>query len=245
MSAKIITFVAQKYVTMRRILLIFSLVVMFATMGNAQPKDVRFGLKVGPTFDWASSGSTATKNDGMRVGFSVGVIHDRYFNDHVAISSGVNLNLLRMKYSFTDRRLVEDFLEDANVMVSRQLKATNVEIPLKAKLRFEIFDSFSAFMEAGGGISFNIKDLAKDSYEFYWVSSDGKTYDNCSYQYRLLQLSMVFGLGAEYEINRNLSTFVQISFDHAFSNAFVNSLEKQTGSILRNNFIGVEAGIMF
>ena len=201
---------------MRRILLIFSLVVMFATMGNAQPKDVRFGLKVGPTFDWASSGSTATKNDGMRVGFSVGVIHDRYFNDHVAISSGVNLNLLRMKYSFTDRRLVEDFLEDANVMVSRQLKATN-----------------------------NIKDLGKDSYEFYWVSSDGKTYDNCSYQYRLLQLSMVFGLGAEYEINRNLCTFVQISFDHAFSNAFVHSLEKQTGSILRNNFIGVEAGIMF
>jgi len=42
-----------------------------------------------------------------------------------------------------------------------------------------------------------------------------------------------------------LCTFVQISFDHAFSNAFVRSLEKQTGSILRNNFIGVEAGIMF
>lgn len=245
MSAKIIIFVAQKSVTMKRILLIFSLVVMVATMGNAQSKDVRFGLKVGPTFDWASSGSTASKNDGMRVGFSVGVIHDRYFNEHVAFSSGVNLNLLRMKYSFTDFRLVEDFLEEANVMVSRWLKATNVEIPLKAKLRFEIFDSFSAFAEAGAGISFNIKDLGKDSYEFYWVSSEGSTYDDCTYQYRLLQFSMVFGLGAEYEISRNLSTFVQITFDHAFSNAFVRSLEKQTGSVLRNNFIGVEAGIMF
>lgn len=230
---------------MRKTLLIISLVAMITVGGNAQSKDVRLGVKVGPTFDWASSGSTAASSDGMRLGFNVGLVCDHYFNDHIAFSSGLNVNFLRMKYTFTDRRRIEDFLEEANVQVSRRLKATNLEIPLKAKLRFEIFDSFSAFMEAGGGISFNIKDLGKDSYEFYWVSSDGKTYDNCSYQYRLLQLSMVFGLGAEYEINRNLCTFVQISFDHAFSNAFVHSLEKQTGSILRNNFIGVEAGIMF
>ena len=230
---------------MRKTLLIISLVTFVALNVNAQPNGASIGVKAGPTIDWASSGSAAVKSEGLRIGYGIGLVYDYYLSDHFAVSSGVNLNLLRMKYSFTDRRLVEDFLEDANVMVSRQLKATNVEIPLKAKLRFEIFDSFSAFMEAGGGISFNIKDLGKDSYEFYWVSSDGKTYDNCSYQYRLLQLSMVFGLGAEYEINRNLCTFVQISFDHAFSNAFVHSLEKQTGSILRNNFIGVEAGIMF
>jgi hypothetical protein len=56
---------------------------------------------------------------------------------------------------------------------------------------------------------------------------------------------MVFGLGVEYEINRKLSAFVQMTFDHAFSNAFVNSLEKQTGSILRNNYIGIEVGVMY
>jgi hypothetical protein len=55
---------------------------------------------------------------------------------------------------------------------------------------------------------------------------------------------MIFGLGAEYEINRNLSIFAQLTFDHAFSNAFVNVLEKQTGSILRNNYIGIEVGVM-
>ena len=135
-------------------------------------------------------------------------------------------------------------MEKADVMVSRRLKATNVEIPLKAKLKFEIVDSFSAFVEAGGGLSLNIKDLGKDSYDFYWVSSEGVSYDDCTNQYRLLQLSMVFGLGAEYEINRKLSVFAQFTFDHAVSNAFVSSLEKQTGSILRNNFIGIEAGIM-
>jgi hypothetical protein len=55
---------------------------------------------------------------------------------------------------------------------------------------------------------------------------------------------MVFGVGAEYEINRNLSAFVQLTFDHAFTNTFVKTLEQQTGSILRNNFIGLEVGVM-
>ena len=40
------------------------------------------------------------------------------------------------------------------------------------------------------------------------------------------------------------SAFAQLTFDHAFSNAFVRSLEKQTGSIIRNNYIGIEIGIM-
>ena len=90
-----------------------------------------------------------------------------------------------------------------------------------------------------------MKDLCKDSYSFYWVDYDSQTYEEYTNQYRLLQLSMIFGLGAEYEINRTLSAFAQLTFDHSFSNAFVRSLEKQTGSILRNNFIGVEIGILF
>ena len=56
---------------------------------------------------------------------------------------------------------------------------------------------------------------------------------------------MIFGLGAEYEINRNVSMFAQVTFDHAFSNALVRSLEKQTGSVIQNNFIGVEIGILY
>lgn len=229
---------------MRKTLLIISLVAMITVGGNAQSKDVRLGVKVGPTFDWASSGSTAASSDGMRLGFNVGLVCDHYFNDHIAFSSGLNVNFLRMKYTFTDHRRIEDFLEEANVQVSRRLKATNLEVPLKIKLVFDVVDSFDAYVEAGGGLSFNTKDLCNDSYSFYWVVSDGQTYEDCTNQYRLLQTSMVFGLGAEYEINGNMGAFVQLVFDHAFSNAFVNSLEKQTGSILRNNYIGIEVGVM-
>lgn len=229
---------------MRRILLIISLVSAFFVEANAQMRNVRLGLKLGPTIDWASSGSTAANNDGIRLGGTVGLVCDYYFADNVAVSSGLNFNLLRLKYSFIDHRRVEDFLEQTNISVSRRLKATNIEIPLKVKVRYELFDSFLAYAEAGAGLSLNCKDYGKDSYSFYWVSSEGQSYVDCTNQYRPLQFSMVFGLGAEYEINKNLSAFAQLTFDHAFSNAFVNSLEKQTGSILRNNYIGIEVGVM-
>ena len=229
---------------MRKTLLIISLVAAFAVGANAQTKNVRLGIKLGPAFDWASSGSTAATNEGIRLAGDLGLVCDYYFTDNVAVSSGVNLNLLRLKYTFVDYRRAEDFLEEANISVSRRLNATNIEIPLKAKIRFDVLDSFKVYAEAGAGLSFNCKDYCKDSYSFYWVSYEGQSYVDGTNQYRPLQLSMVFGLGAEYEINRNLSIFAQLTFDHAFSNAFVNSLEKQTGSILRNNYVGIEVGIM-
>ena len=230
---------------MRKILLIISLVSAFAVGANAQTRNVRIGVKLGPTFDWASAGSTAVNNEGFRLGGNVGLVYDHYFTSNLAVSSGANLNVLRLKYTFTDRRRVEDFLEEANVSVSRRLKATNIEVPLKLKLRFDLVDSFKAYAEAGAGLSFNCQDFGKDSYNFYWVNSEGQDYVDCTNQYRPLQLSMIFGLGTEYEINQNFSIFAQLTFDHAFSNAFVSSLEKQTGSILRNNFVGVEVGILY
>ena len=230
---------------MRRILLIISLVSAFVVGANAQARNVRLGIKLGPTIDWASSGSTAATNDGIRLGGNLGLVYDHYFTDNIAISSGVNFNFLRLKYTFSDCRRVEDFLEETDVTVARKLNATNIEIPLKVKFGYDVVDSFRAYAEVGAGLSINCKDYGKDSYSFYWVSSEGTDYIDCTNQYRLLQLSMVFGLGTEYEINRNLSAFAQLTFDHAFSNAFVNSLEKQTGTLLRNNYVGIEVGILY
>lgn len=229
---------------MRKTLLIISLVAGFALGANAQPRDFRIGLKLGPAFDWASSGSTAVEGGSARLGFNVGLVSDYHLSEHIAVSTGANLNLMRMKYVFTDQRYVEDFLELNNVAISRRLKSTVVEIPLKLKVKIDLVDSFLAYVEAGGALGVNCKDLAKDNYTFYWVSSTGNDYVDVTNQYRMLQASMVFGLGAEFEINRNLSVFAQLSFDHSFSNAFVNALEKQTGSILRNNYIGIEVGIL-
>ena len=229
---------------MRKTLLIFSLIAAFSMGAHAQQRNFRIGAKIGPTFDWASAGSVNTENKGVKLGFNVGLVADYYFSEHFGISSGADLDLLRMKYQFTDHRYVEGFLNEVDVPVTRQLRATVVEIPLKAKARFDMMESLKGYVEIGAGLGINCKDMGKDSYEYYWVESEGKNYEDCTNYYRPLQFSMIFGLGAEYEINNNIGAFAQLSFHHAFSNAFAGWKQKETGVILRNNFIGVEVGIV-
>ena len=229
---------------MKKITLIISLVVLFALGGNAQSGDLRFGLKFGPSFDWASSGSSETANKGMRMGFGAGAIVDYYLTRQIAVSAGVDVNYCRMKYRFIDYRKTTGFLVDTEVSVLRRLQSTNLEFPIKIKGKFNVADLFNAYAEAGLGLGFNLKDYGKDEYSVYWTDYVSETYDDCTNQYRAFQPSMIFGLGAEYEINRNLSMFAQLSFHRTFLNAFVGSLEKQTGSVIYNNFIGVEVGLM-
>ena len=230
---------------MKKISLIFSFVVLFALSGIAQSGDFRIGLKLGPSFDWASSGSVETQNDGMGLGFNVGPVCEYYFTDNIAVSSGMNFNFYRMKYRFTDYRRTDDFLYETNVSVDRRLKAFNLEIPLKVKAKFNVADLFDAYVEAGCSLGFNLKDYGKDEFSLHWTDYHDDSYVDYTHQYRAFQPSLVFGVGAEYELNQLLSVFAQLTFNHALLTAFVSSLEKQTGSILRNNFIGVEVGIMF
>lgn len=229
---------------MKRISLIISLVMLFTLSGTAQIDNLRFGLKLGPNFSWAGPCSEKTDNHGARLGIGTGLVVDYYFTNVFAASTGVEFNFCRMKYDFTDYRCPMDFLIEDEVMVSRRLKSSNLEIPIKVKAKFNVAESFGAFVEAGLGLGFNLKDYVKDEYKLYWVDYHSEFYEDRTNQYRPFQPSVIFGLGGEYEINPKLSVFAQLSYHHTFSNAFTKALAARTGSKLFNNFIGIEVGIM-
>ncbi len=229
---------------MKRISLIISLVVLFALNGAAQIDNFRFGLKLGPNFSWAGPCSEKVENHGARLGFGTGIVVDYYLTDVFAASTGVEFAFCRMKYDFTDYRSLDEFLSEEQVMVSRHLKSSNLEIPIKVKAKFNVADLFDAFVEAGLGLGFNLKDYVKDEYELHWAEYKSEFYEDYTNQYRAFQPSIIFGFGGEYEINPKLSVFAQLSYHHTLSNAFINVLTDRTGSKLFNNFIGIEVGIM-
>lgn len=233
-----------KLFKMKKIALIISMMTLFALSVNAQQKTTVFGLKLGPNLGWASPGSTETSNDGVGVGFAIGGIVDRYFSEHVALSSGVNLNFMRMGYQFTDFRTASEFLEEAKVPVNRRFKGTYIEVPLKIKVKIDIIDSWKAYAEAGVGLSYDLVGKGKDSFKDpFGVTYEDKEFTNYYYQYRMFQSSLNFGIGAMYEVNSKFSLFAQLTFNHALSNSFNKTIERQTGSIIRTNFIGLEIGI--
>ena len=229
---------------MKKILLIISLVAFFAIGGSAQSKSTAFGIKFGPSFDWASSGSTAANSGKLGMGCNLGLVIDHYYSSNFAISSGLNFNYLRMNYQFTDIRRIQDFLEEVLVSVNRKVKGSYFEVPIKAKVKIDIIDSWAAFVEAGVGLSFNMADMVKDKYTYKWVSYADETFQDYRSYYSWFQASINFGVGAEFEVNRNLSLFAQLTFNHALTNTFSKQIEKLTGSVLNTNFIGIEVGFL-
>ncbi len=229
---------------MKKIALIISMVALFSIGGYAQGGTHSFGLKFGPNISWGGSGSAATHSDHARMGFAVGGFIDSYITQHVAISTGLNLNLMSMDYTFDDYRTAADFLEEAKVPVSRRFKGSYVELPLKLKVKIGILDSWSAYAEGGVGLSFNFSDKGKDSYnDPFGQPHQDATYQDYGYQYRMFQTALNFGLGVMYEITNNLNVFAQITVNNALSNTFNKNMQLQTGSIIRTNFVGLEIGI--
>jgi len=229
---------------MKKIALIISMVALFSIGGYAQGKTHSLGLKFGPNISWGGSGSATTHSDHARMGFAVGGFIDNYITQHVAISTGLNLNLMSMDYTFDDYRTAADFLEEAKVPVSRRFKGSYVELPLKLKVKIGILDSWSAYAEGGVGLSFNFSDKGKDSYnDPFGQHHQDATYQDYGYQYRMFQTALNFGLGVMYEITNNFNVFAQITVNNALSNTFNKTMQQQTGSIIRTNFVGLEIGI--
>ena len=245
MSAKIIIFVGLNLFDMKKILLTISFLAAFVAVADAQSGEFSYGVKAGPTFNWAGAASASCENMGARLGFGLGAVVDYHLSANLAVSSGLEFNLMRFKHSIVDYRRMENFLEYSTVALERRTSATYLEIPLKAKARTEIIDDVTGFVEAGLGIGMNLSARVKDEFEFYGIPYADPRYVDATYRYRLLQAALRFGLGMEYAISSDYSVFAQLSFRHALSNMFTSQLQKQTGSNMKANFIGIEAGVMF
>lgn len=230
---------------MKKILLIVSLLAFCSLNGNSQERTFNFGLKLGPNFSWASSPSAdAGKSNGTSMGFNAGLFIDSYFTNNFAFSTGLNFNILSMKYHFTDSRQLPNYLEPINIPVDRTFSGTYLELPLKFKMTFDVADAVSVFADAGIGIGLNLSDKAKDEYNFNGETNPDPNFVNVTDEYRRLQLGMKFDVGAAYRISNYFSVFAQLTFHHSFSNMFTQEMKKATGSNLKVNFIGLELGIM-
>lgn len=230
---------------MKRITLIISLVALFALNCNAQKGKVKYGLKFGPDLNWASSASSEGKNNGVGIGLRVGAFFDRYYNDRIAVSWGLDYKIGRMKYQFTDYRRMQNFLEPTVVTANRTFSGSWVEVPLKLKMRIDIDDDWKVIAEGGAGLGVSLKAKGKDTYEYLGNSYSDTEFTDCSDQYRLIQAALHFGLGTEYELNSTLNVFAQFTYSHGLLNMFTRELQEQTGSDLKSHAIGLEVGILF
>ena len=243
---------------MKKNLLFVGLMLALSLSASAQYKGFSFGLKMGPGFDWTGSTTGAAKNEGMRMGFGVGLVAEYYFADNYAIVTGVNVNMNRGHYSFENGRM-DSVVGLVKYPVDRIYKGTVYEIPLMLKMVTNQYGSLPIryYAQVGAGLGYAKKVLVKDAID---GAARADAYASTDKEFSNLRASLKIGAGAQYAIDQSTRVFAGLFYSHDFLNN-INSISpnyygnyyedgQDIGdrdpklNLLQNRF-GLEVGILF
>lgn len=246
--------------------LLFAIVMLaFSLSASAQYRGFTFGMKIGPSFDWAGSKNNTIQNEGARMGFRWGLVADYYFSENYAIVTGLNVNYLRGHYSYADK--MEFPIDSVNSLyamgnVDRRYKATTFEIPVALKMVTEEFGPFSFFAQVGGSFGYTRKALAKDDFtgtgdDVAYQYSD-VDYVSAKAQYNPIHVALNVAVGAQFIIKGSTRAFADLYYSRDLLNGIEmikysryyggvkqDDMRRPENLDYRQNIFGVEVGILF
>lgn len=231
---------------MKTKLLIISTLLFLSVSVSAQYKEYVFGLKMGPSWNWMSSGNQSVSNNQTLVSFNYGLFVERYLSEKFAISSGLTMNHVRGDYDFRAKRsILESVMPEYDVNVTRSLKATYLCIPALFKAKIVELGDFDCFVTGGLDFGLRLKAEAKDDYLIGVYYHHDQDYSDVKKEYKQLHASFDLGLGTEYQIRNSVKVFGQFVYNRAITNLTSLDYSKNNGPVLLPNYFAFEFGVLF
>lgn len=199
----------------------------------AQTGDTFRGFKLGiashPTFGYLKvvDNDGTVKSDGMRAGFSYGLLGDFAFADNYTFSTGLSITTVNGQ---TVTTVVPEY--------QTIYKLQYLEIPIKLKLFTNQQNNMRFYGEVGLGNGFNIGAKSDVKYTNNVlpliananISSDIYTYRG----------SVIIGAGTEFSLSGKTKASAGVAFNNGFS-----KVAKLANGTLRNSYIGLNLAIFF
>lgn len=211
---------------MKKLLLTLT-ALFFVTLVKAQygESDFKLGLSAHPTVGWIRSDINGVESDGMRFGFSYGLLGDFLFAENYAFSTALKLTTINGK------------TEENNATSKSIYKLQYIEIPAKLKLLTNDNDSGVRFYgEFGLGNAFNVRakrDVKSTNQSLAQEEAD--IFKEISF-YRG---SIVLGAGAEINTSGKTRLMAGLTFDNGFTD-----IKKGSGT-LKSSYLGINLGVFF
>ncbi len=243
---------------MRKKLLLAGLLLAVSINLSAQYKEFGFGMKMGPSLQWAGSKTNTVTNESTKMGFKWGFLAEYYFVENYAIVSGFNVNYIRGNYSFDDTRNIS--IDTVSIPyegnANRMFKGTYFEIPVLIKMRTEPFGPFNFFAEVGGSVGFCQKALAMDDFTTELGTSSDDDYASVAKQYNPIRANFIVLGGVEYVIKGSTRAFADLSYNRDLLNGmsykyarkylYADDAERVGDNLdLRENGFSLEVGVLF
>ncbi len=181
------------------------LLVLFTTAEAQDFKSMRLGLKASPSFAWLNTETASYKRDGVKLGFSYGLIVDVPFSKSADFSSGVFINHTGGKLNFSDIR------EESITSVSRNYSLSYLEVPATIKMRTSEFGYFTYYAQFGLDFGFQIGASAMESY-----GRPVRQVDDFNKETHFLSSALIMGIGTEYAFGGRTALKVGITYNNGF-----------------------------
>jgi hypothetical protein len=210
---------------------------------NGVEKNFHFGLNITPGLYFASPGTssagiTNTANSAA-FGFGYGVNLEFYFTPNYGIATGIQIQQFGVNYTSVNSVSKNPF-NDSTTAHTQSMQY--LQIPLLLKLRTNSIGLIKYFGEFGLGADFLLSAKDNPTVTNAAFPNDPVTYSSESIykQSDFIRLSLLVGLGVEY----NLAGSTSIQGALIYDNAFTNLNSSSDNSVLVKG-INLTIGVLF
>lgn len=211
----------------RLLLLAVFLAPLFANAQYSEGNKTQLGFTTSPTFGWFTfpSGQTPViESDGMRTGFSYGVLADIPFSDNYYFSTALTVSTLNAKAT------------EPGISTS-VYKLQYMEVPLTLKLKSNEIESRRFYGQFGLNTGINIGSKQDIMYTNSSTPDEkGKDIGNLINSFRA---GLLLGGGAEWKMGENMNLLTGLSYSNGFSDVFDGDAKA------KNSYIALNLGIFF
>jgi len=214
---------------------------------NGDDKYFHFGLNITPGLYFSSPGTSASNisnsPNGAAFGFGYGINLEFYFTHNYGIATGLEVTQFGVNYTSVNTTK-SGSITDSVITLAHQQTMQYLQLPLLLKLRTNSIGLIKYFGEFGLGANFLLSamDNQTETREVGTYTFPQTTTDNVNVykESDFIRLSLVVGLGLEYNIAGTTSLQGAITYDNAFTNVNSNS----NNSILAKG-VNLTIGVLF
>ncbi len=230
---------------MKKIAFILLIAFVFTAKTEVRSQGFRLGLKGSPSIAWFKSETNNYESEGVRLGFSYGLISEFILAEQYTFATGIHVTYFGGKLSYP----VGD-QNDPNVtlpMVERTYRLQNLEIPLTLKMKTREIGYNTYFAKFGFGGSVNLTAKAND--KFYHPSNSNTSQVNdidIKGDTPLFRVSMILGLGLEHSLGGTTALIGGITFNNGFTNILKGKDYAEVhNQQARANYLELSIGVLF
>lgn len=215
---------------MKKIILLFAACIISLT--NSLAQKFHFGLGVTPGLAWIHAGSDDITGDGSKFGFNYGLITEFAFTENYAFATGLTVDHKGGKFKTKEEVLIDSATTD---FIYSDVNLRYVEIPATIKMKTNQIGSVRYYGQFGLAPAFLIGAKGTTKYGPTTVADDVDIKESVNN----INLSLVIGLGLEYNLSGNTNLLVGFIYKNGFSDIIDGD---QKGNV---NTIGLNLGILF